>query len=289
MKTHCRMNSRSRAGARVGGRGSGMAFTLIELLVVIAIIAILAALLLPALAKAKQRGQSIQCMAKLKQIQLAWIMYCEEFDGRMPPFYANNHAHPDNPTDPRCWPGGEYAAWALGSAEGPTSWTNNANLTKGLIYPYLSSIDVYRCAAETADRNRSYSANCWMGGILNKPEGGKAEAWNNQCVWFQKVQDLTGKMEPTATFVFIDENPGTINDAYFVSNPAAPDKWVDCPAHWHINGGNLSFVDGHVENKRWSDTYILNNHKSDPNGFDCDKSSDDCRWLQKRATITKGR
>jgi prepilin-type N-terminal cleavage/methylation domain-containing protein/prepilin-type processing-associated H-X9-DG protein len=288
MKTCSRSVFRSRpvTCARAQVRGGG--FTLIELLVVIAIIAILAAMLLPALSRSKARAQEILCLSNLKQLQLGWIMYCGDSNDRIPQNIASDSGRlTDNPLDPNSQPSEPNASWVLGDVSTSPAWTNDLLIMHGLIYSYVNSVNIYKCPtaqnplAPTVTRNRSYSMNGWMDGIA---------AWNSLCVNFTKTTQIVLPLPTTMALVFIEENPASINDGYWIQNPADPAKWIDSPAHYHNNAGSMSFVDGHAESRKWTDASVLSDQFGGQNGFSPNPSTcPDLPWVQERCTLMNSR
>jgi prepilin-type N-terminal cleavage/methylation domain-containing protein len=60
------------------------AFTLVELLVVIGIIAVLIGILFPALRRARESAQRVQCLSNMRQIAGAIIAFANDHNGKMP-------------------------------------------------------------------------------------------------------------------------------------------------------------------------------------------------------------
>jgi len=256
-------------------------FTLIELLVVIAIIAILAAMLLPALSRAKCKAHGISCLNNLKQLQLGWLMYSGDNDDKI----VRNGGLASlvtDPNDPQAQPGQPKSNWVLGSMKTVSDGRINPLLIQnGLLFPYVNSLAVFKCPADRlildgVEADRSMSMNAWMNPI-------STETVLDDVTYLTFTKQTT-ILNTALTWGFIDENPNTIDDGWFVVKPNTPNVWYNIPAAYHCGSGGISFADGHGETKKWKDNAIVSQAgvgaRKDPN-------SDDLPWLIERTTVKR--
>jgi prepilin-type N-terminal cleavage/methylation domain-containing protein len=229
-------------------------FTLIELLVVIAIIAILAAMLLPALARAKMQSWRVKSQSNIRQLQLGALMYANDCGGFLLP------NAPFNPPSPgsKAWVDVSTMAYE----EGPDYEMGNTNMalyTDALLAPYLGNqIGVYKSPGDTTpskngQRLRSYSMNGQMGCVYLK---GKID-FDAPAIQYVRESDII-QPGPSDAFIFLEENPNTINDGYLeiYSQPAMA-GFPDVPAAYLGGDCAFSFADGHAEVHKWVTGVLL--------------------------------
>ena len=208
-------------------------FTLIELLVVISIIALLLAILMPALGLVKEKARVVVCQTNQKNLILAWKLYAEDNGGKLVGSY-NNLIN-------------GYPGWA----DSPANQTLEEKIEackRGMLYPYMETVDVYNCPADKRDFDRNQNAwrtytifDCYNGG-----------SWANI-----KYVNETDISTPSNKMVFLEEfDPRGWNmNSWIISDPTNLNdfRWIDGIGVYHRDISTFSYADGHVEPHKWQD------------------------------------
>jgi len=220
-------------------RQDARGFTLIELLVVISIIALLVSILMPSLMGAKEQAKATQCLANLRNLGTAMVLYHAENDGSFWPYCGNA------PT-PRTR---EWYFWGNVRADGSVDPTpspfmayigNNVNFLACPSQPFGSYVP--QSGAEEQTTNYGYNAY-----FLSPPGAGRVPP---------PPRPITKVPEPAKLFVFNDSamywDPEGVyilqNSAYL--EPVFPGgTFMQQPtSHFrHTDRTNALLADGHAD------------------------------------------
>jgi prepilin-type N-terminal cleavage/methylation domain-containing protein/prepilin-type processing-associated H-X9-DG protein len=215
------------AGRHCRGKGSAAGFTLIELLVVIAIIAILAALLVPAVQRARRSGIMAFCFSNIKNLGYVHLQYANDHDGSFVRYHDAKAGIFDD------WP--RYLSEKL----------DYYKFRGGIqICPALVGSDVagqYGVNEQFIHYgyNFLHIGSSWRYGNLTLPTATQTDIAQPVATIL-----LTDSVRPFAGANGEPRGSYIINDA--ISNDHMPDAR-------HLEGVNISWIDGHVTNEKIND------------------------------------
>jgi len=154
----------------------------------------------------------------------------------------------------------------------------------GSIGGYSKNAGVYHCPADMSldpvskqPRVRSCSANGFVGTTKDE-QNIRPDEVNYLHVVFHKSTDFI-KLSGSDAFVYVDENPATINDGFL---RVVPDRtsFGDFPAVNHGYSSSFTFADGHAQLQRWRDAFLNQKNPKPLTGYDN-------TWLTSHATVIK--